>query len=255
MPRVPAAEEAQLVESVALFRSRDAVEPLPRGGRIFDPRLRTVAKPDDNLAARLAPLGLQLPGRSQRCPECREAKRLDPTLRPWLREIRPHPPRNKQKPRIEPVRGGVAPFPVGTSARLFEEESSPAGVCPRAAKDSWEGLKGRNPSARPGSSGDAPPSTTRLWGRNPGRIRAWTGRRAGSGRKVVCTQPSRALPYPSASPPLSRAVPRPSIASSSDRFVSLRRFSRRRSASRTMASAPTYLWSSRASLRRRPASS
>ena len=52
---------AKLVEAVATIRSMDVVVPVKRGERIIDLRLRTVAKPDEDVAILLAHLGLHLP--------------------------------------------------------------------------------------------------------------------------------------------------------------------------------------------------
>ena len=52
---------AKLVEAVATIRSMDVVVPVKRGERTIDLRLRTVAKPDQDVAVLLAHLGLQLP--------------------------------------------------------------------------------------------------------------------------------------------------------------------------------------------------
>jgi transposase len=52
---------AKLVEAVATIHSMDVVVPVKRGERTIDLRLRTVAKPDQDVAVLLAHLGLQLP--------------------------------------------------------------------------------------------------------------------------------------------------------------------------------------------------
>jgi transposase len=52
---------AKLVEAVATIRSMDVVVPVKRGERTVDLRLRTVAKPDEDVAILLAHLGLHLP--------------------------------------------------------------------------------------------------------------------------------------------------------------------------------------------------
>jgi transposase len=52
---------AKLVEAVATIRSMDVVVPVKRGERTIDLRLRTVAKPDEDVAILLAHLGLHLP--------------------------------------------------------------------------------------------------------------------------------------------------------------------------------------------------
>jgi transposase len=51
----------KLVESIATIRSMDVVVPVKRGERVIDLRLRTVAKPDKDVAMLLSQLGLQLP--------------------------------------------------------------------------------------------------------------------------------------------------------------------------------------------------
>lgn len=51
----------KLIEAVATIRSMDIVVPVKRGERTIDLRLRTVAKPDPEVALLLAHLGLQLP--------------------------------------------------------------------------------------------------------------------------------------------------------------------------------------------------
>jgi len=52
---------AKLVEAVGAIRSMDVVVPVRRGERTVDLRLRTVAKPDKDVALLLAHLGLRLP--------------------------------------------------------------------------------------------------------------------------------------------------------------------------------------------------
>jgi hypothetical protein len=52
---------AKLVEAIETVRSMDVVVPVKRGERTVDLRLRTVAKPDEDVALLLAHLGLQLP--------------------------------------------------------------------------------------------------------------------------------------------------------------------------------------------------
>lgn len=52
---------AKLIEAVATIRSMDVVVPVKRGERTIDLRLRTVAKPDQDVAVLLAHLGLHLP--------------------------------------------------------------------------------------------------------------------------------------------------------------------------------------------------
>jgi hypothetical protein len=52
---------AKLVEAIGTVRSMDVVVPVKRGERTVDLRLRTVAKPDEDVALLLAHLGLQLP--------------------------------------------------------------------------------------------------------------------------------------------------------------------------------------------------
>jgi transposase len=52
---------AKLVEAVATIHSMDVVVPVKRGERTIDLRLRTVAKPDEDVALLLAHLGLHLP--------------------------------------------------------------------------------------------------------------------------------------------------------------------------------------------------
>lgn len=52
---------AKLVEAVETIRSMDVVVPVKRGERTVDLRLRTVAKPDPDVALLLAHLGLHLP--------------------------------------------------------------------------------------------------------------------------------------------------------------------------------------------------
>jgi hypothetical protein len=54
------------VESIATIRSMDVVVPVKRGERVIDVRLRTVAKPDKDVAMLLSQLGLQLPTGSKR---------------------------------------------------------------------------------------------------------------------------------------------------------------------------------------------
>jgi len=51
----------KLIEAVKTIRSMDVVVPVKRGERVVDLRLRTVAKPDEDVAILLAHLGLQLP--------------------------------------------------------------------------------------------------------------------------------------------------------------------------------------------------
>jgi len=52
---------AKLVEAVSTIRSVDVVVPVKRGDHTIDLRLRTVAKPDEDVAILLAHLGLHLP--------------------------------------------------------------------------------------------------------------------------------------------------------------------------------------------------
>lgn len=52
---------AKLVEAVSTIRSMDVVVPVKRGDHIIDLRLRTVAKPDEDVCTLLAHLGLKLP--------------------------------------------------------------------------------------------------------------------------------------------------------------------------------------------------
>lgn len=52
---------AKLVEAIATIRSMDVVVPVKRGERAIGLRLRTVAKPDEDVALLLAHLGLHLP--------------------------------------------------------------------------------------------------------------------------------------------------------------------------------------------------
>ena len=51
----------KLVEAVATIRSMDIIVPVRRDQRTIDLRLRTVAKPDDDVAVLLSHLGLKLP--------------------------------------------------------------------------------------------------------------------------------------------------------------------------------------------------
>ena len=52
---------AKLLEAVATIRSMDVVVPVKRGDQVIDLRLRTVAKPDEDVRVLLAHLGLKLP--------------------------------------------------------------------------------------------------------------------------------------------------------------------------------------------------
>ena len=66
---------AKLVEAVSTIRSMDVVVPVKRGERIIDLRLRTVAKPDEDVATLLAHLGLHLPKGSKLVQNVVEKKR------------------------------------------------------------------------------------------------------------------------------------------------------------------------------------
>jgi len=55
----------KLLEAVATIRSMDVIVPVKRGESIHDLRLRTVAKPDEDVAVLLAHLGLKLPSGSK----------------------------------------------------------------------------------------------------------------------------------------------------------------------------------------------
>jgi transposase len=55
----------KLVEAVSTIRSMDVVVPVKRAEHMIDLRLRTVAKPDQDVAVLLAHLGLSLPKRSK----------------------------------------------------------------------------------------------------------------------------------------------------------------------------------------------
>jgi len=52
---------AKLLEAVGSIRSMDVIVPVKRGESVIDLRLRTVAKPDSDVAVLLAHLGLKLP--------------------------------------------------------------------------------------------------------------------------------------------------------------------------------------------------
>lgn len=52
---------AKFVEAVSTIRSMDVVIPVKRGDHIIDLRLRTVAKPDEDVSVLLAHLGLKIP--------------------------------------------------------------------------------------------------------------------------------------------------------------------------------------------------
>jgi hypothetical protein len=52
---------AKLLEAVSSIRSMDVIVPVKRGENVIDLRLRTVAKPDADVAVLLAHLGLKLP--------------------------------------------------------------------------------------------------------------------------------------------------------------------------------------------------
>jgi hypothetical protein len=66
---------AKLVEAVGTVRSMDVLVPVKRGERIINLRLRTVAKPDKDVALLLAHLGLQLPKGSKLVRNVVEKKR------------------------------------------------------------------------------------------------------------------------------------------------------------------------------------
>ncbi len=66
---------AKLVEAVATIRSMDVVVPVKRGERTINLRLRTVAKPDEDVAILLAHLGLHLPKGSKLVQNVVEKKR------------------------------------------------------------------------------------------------------------------------------------------------------------------------------------
>jgi len=66
---------AKLVEAVGTVRSMDVVVPVKRGERIVNLRLRTVAKPDKDVALLLAHLGLHLPKGSKLVQNVVEKKR------------------------------------------------------------------------------------------------------------------------------------------------------------------------------------
>jgi hypothetical protein len=52
---------AKLLEAVGSIRSMDVIVPVKRGENVIDLRLRTIAKPDADVAVLLAHLGLKLP--------------------------------------------------------------------------------------------------------------------------------------------------------------------------------------------------
>ena len=55
----------KLIASVATIKSMDVILPIERAGQHFELRLRTVAKPDKEVAQLLLRLGLQLPRQSK----------------------------------------------------------------------------------------------------------------------------------------------------------------------------------------------
>ena len=55
------ARAAKLIEAVSTIRSMDVVVPVKRAAGAIDLRLRTLAKPDEDVAVLLAHLGLKLP--------------------------------------------------------------------------------------------------------------------------------------------------------------------------------------------------
>jgi hypothetical protein len=62
------------MESIATIRSMDVVVLVTRGERVTDIRLRTVAKPDKDMAMLLSQLGLQLHTGSKRVQNVVEKK-------------------------------------------------------------------------------------------------------------------------------------------------------------------------------------
>ena len=55
----------KLIESVSTIRSMDVIVPVKRGDKVSKVRLRTVAKPDEDVSLLLAHLGLRLPKRNK----------------------------------------------------------------------------------------------------------------------------------------------------------------------------------------------
>ena len=56
----------KLIDAVATIKSMDVIVPVKRGENTIEARLRTVAKPDDDVANLIAHLGLRLPRRNKR---------------------------------------------------------------------------------------------------------------------------------------------------------------------------------------------